>query len=246
MRPVLDDVAALAADDNVAVSLRAFAVLDAVAEREPSALDGKLVGTVSALDSEIVDAQLAGATLLGTLVVKRPDLVAPYARQLIEAIRATEPEPEVRDFGDVVDDEVTRRTLQEHEAAERGRRIFGRRTLINVVVAITEQEPSSSFDVVDNLVVLFEDVDPSVVGGAIDALGELAAANPSVVAPVGDRLRDCLDHDHRVVRARSVRALGRLGDDAAVEKLRALAETDDDENVRTIAAETADFLVNGL
>ncbi len=242
VRPFLDEVAPLAADGNVVVSLRAFAVLDAVSEREPSALDGRLADPVSAVDSEIVDVQLTGATLLGTLVVKRPDLVAPYARQLIEAIRATEPDPEVRDFSDVVADEVTQRTLREHEESERTRRISARRTLINVVVAVTEQEPASSFDLVDDLVTLLGDVDPGIVGGAIDALGELATENPSAVAPVSDRLRECLDHDRTVVRARAIRALGHLGDDAAVEKLRILADSDADENVREIAAKTANFL----
>ncbi|MFC7189314.1 HEAT repeat domain-containing protein [Halocatena marina] len=37
-------------------------------------------------------------------------------------------------------------------------------------------------------------------------------------------------------------ALGHLGDDAVVPKLRTIAATDDDEDVREIAEKTANFL----
>lgn len=242
VRPLLDDVAPLAGDDNAPIAQRAIAALDAVAESDPAALDGRLSDLAAALDTDIVDVQLTGADLLGRLVVERPDLVAPHTRTLIRAIRDTEPDPEIRDFGDLVDDPVTRQTIAEHERGERKRRVSARRTLVNVVVAVTEQEPRSVLDAVDDLVTLLDDVDPSVAGGAVDALGELAAVDPDAVAPVSDRLLGCLDHDRTVVRARAIRALGRLGDDAAVPKLRTVAETDEDEDVREIARETADFL----
>lgn len=244
VRPFLDEIAALASADSTPVVLRAISTLDTVAGSDPAALDGRLSDLGGVLDTDIVDVQLAGATLLGKLVVERPDLLAPCARQLIEAVRRTEPDSGIRDFSDVVEDRVTQRTFQEHEEAERKRRVSGRRTLINVVVAITEEEPRSSFDLVDDLVTLLDDVDPAVSGAAVDALGELAAANPDVVAPVSDRLIDCLDHDRTVVRARAIRALGYLGDDVAVPKLRTVAEEDPDEDIQEIAARTANFLAD--
>ena len=244
VRPLLDDVAALADDDNAAIALRAIAVLDEVAGEDPAALEDRLDGLVGAADDEVVDVQLTAATALGKLVVARPDLVAPYASRLAEAIRITEPDPEPEDVGDLVDDQVTRRTIAEHVEGERKRLTSGRRTLVNVVVAVTEEEPEPAFESVEELVALLEDVDPGVAGGAVDALGQLAAADAEVVAPVSDRLVDCLDHDRTVVRARAVRALGHLGDDAAVPELRRVAERDDDEDVRELAAETADFLAD--
>lgn len=242
VRPFLDRVASLAGDSTVAVALRAISTLHTVVESDGAALEGRVSGLVGALDTDVVDVQLTAGSVLGKLVVERPDLLAPYTGQLIEAVRATEPDPGIRDFGSVVNDRQTRRTLQEHEEAERQRQISARRTLINVVVAITETHPP--FNVVDDLIVLLEDRDPAVTGGAVDALGELAAANPDVVAPASDRLIDCLDHDRTVVRARAVRALGYLGESGAVPKLRAVGETDDDEDVRELAAETADFLAS--
>ncbi|WP_435180547.1 HEAT repeat domain-containing protein [Halorussus sp. AFM4] len=244
VRPYLDDVAALADDDNAAIALRAIAVLDEVAGEDPAAMEGRVAGLVSAADAEVVDVQLTAATALGKLVVARPDLVAPYASRLAEAIRDTEPDPEPEDVGDLVDDRVTRRTIAEHVEGERKRRTSGRRTLVNVAVAVTEEEPEAAFDAAEGLVALLDDVDPGVAGGAVDALGELAKADPEVVAPASDRLTECLDHDRTVVRARAVRALGHLGDDAAVPDLRRVAEADDDEDVRELAAETADFLAD--
>lgn len=239
--PFLDDVAALAADDNAPIALRAIDVLKTVAVADPDALDGRLDALVDATAADVVDVQLTAATVLGKLVVDRPDLVAPYAGRLAEAVRATEP-GEREQFGEFVDDPVTRRTLEEHTEAERKRRVSGRRTLVNVVVAVTEQVPESALDAVDGLVALLDDTDPGVAGAAVDALGELAAADPDAVAPVRDRLTDCLGHGRTFVRVRSVRALGRLGDDAVVPRLRTLAEEDDDEDVREIAGETADYL----
>lgn len=242
VEPFLDTVASLTGDTNAAISLRAISVLDTVAGNDPAALEGRLAEFANALDSEIVDVQLTGATTFGKLVVERPDLVAPHADPLIESIRVTEPDRNLRDFSDVVDDRVTQKTLQEQEDGERKRRISGRRTLVNVVVAVTEEAPESALDAVAELVTLLDDGDPAVSGGAVDALGHLAAENPESVAPVSDRLLDCLDHDRTVVRARTIRALGNLGDDAAVSKLRTVAETDPDDDVQKLAEDTATFL----
>jgi len=242
VRPYLDELASLVADDNAVLALRAIGALDHVAEAEPTALEGRLSVLVSVMDSDLVDVQLTGAALLGRVVVEHPTFVAPYARDLVAAIRDTEPDPNPEDLSGVVDDPVTRQTIQEHEEGERQRRMAGRRTLTNVVVAITETEPVAAFDAVDDLVTLLDDVDPAVAGGAVDALGELAIADPAVVTPVRDVIVDCLDHHASSVRTRAVRALGHLGDDAAVPALRSVADSDEDEDVQDLAGETADFL----
>ncbi|MFC6764160.1 HEAT repeat domain-containing protein [Natrinema soli] len=244
VRPVLDEVASLANDDNSPVALRAITVLRTVAERDPGALEERLTDLVDTAGADIVDVQLTGSRVLATLVVGRPDLVAPFVRQLLEGIRVTEPDPQGEDLSDVVTDEVTRRTIQDHEDEERKRRISARQTLSNVVVAAIESEPQSAFDDVDALLALLDDVHPAISGGAIDALAQLAAAKPAVIAPVSDRLIDRLDDDSVVVRARTVRALGHLGDDAAVSKLRDVAAADANRDVRELADETANFLAD--
>lgn len=244
VEPFLDTVAALADDDNAAIALRAIDALKTVAATEPDALAGRLDGLAGAADSDIVDVQLTAATVLGKLVVDRPDLVASYAGRLAVAVRTTELDEKRENFGEFVQDPATRQTLEEHTEAERKRRVSARRTLANVVVAVTEQVPDAALDAVDELVALLDDTDPGVAGAAVDALGELAAADPAAVAPVRDRLSACLDHDRTFVRVRAVRALGRLGDDAVVPRLRALAEDDDDEDVRELAADTADYLAD--
>lgn len=244
VRPLLDDVAALPDDSNSAIGLSAISVLDAVAAADPDALDGRLDALVAATDSNIVNVQLTAAMVLGKLVVERPDLVAPHAREIVEGVHATEPTDEPTDVSEYVDHPGTRETIAEHERAERERRISGRRTLVNVVVAVAEETPEAAVDAVEALATLLDDVDAGVAGPAIDALGEVAAADPAAVEPVSDRLRDCLDHDSAAVRARAIGAIGRLGDVSAVPKLRTLADTDENEDVRDLAAETADFLTD--
>lgn len=244
VEPFLDDVAALTEDDRIAVMLGAIAVLDEVAATDPDALDGRTGALVAATDSEYVDVALTASVALGKLVVERPALVAPYTSDLVAALRETELDENPPDYGETIANDDTRKTIHEHEQAERQRRVSARRTLANVVVAVAEERPEGATDAVDDLVTLLDDVDPSVIGGAVDALGELAAVDPDAVDPVADELIDCLDHYHTSVRGRAIRALGRLGDDRAVEPLRRLAEEDADENVRDVAAETADYLAD--
>jgi hypothetical protein len=63
VRPLLDEVAALPADDNAAIGLGAISALDAVRDADPAALDGRLGGVVAAAGDEIVDVQLTAASL---------------------------------------------------------------------------------------------------------------------------------------------------------------------------------------
>lgn len=244
VRPLLDDVASLPDDDNAAIAMRSISVLTESAADDPAILDGRLDALVAALSSDIVDVQLTGATLLGKLVVERPDLVAPYTRKLAAALRATEPDEGIEEYGEFVDDPETRRTLAEHEREERKRRVFARRTLVNVVVAVTETGPEPALNAVEELAALVNDIDPGVAGGAVEALGQLAMEDDDAVAPVSNRLLTSLDHDRSSVRARAVQALGRLGDDAAVSKLRTVAGEDENEAIREIAVETVDFLTS--
>jgi HEAT repeat protein len=241
VRPFLDEIGSLLTEDNVAIVLRAIEVLKTVARDEPTAIESVLSDLVSILDSDLAGIQLEGVAVLGVLVIDRPDLCSPYAHRLIKALQATELEPET-DFGEIVDDQVTRQTIEEHEWEERQRRISARQSLINVVIAVAEAEPRTMVAEVDDLIALLDDDNPNVTGGAINALRAIAEAEPDAVIPVSDRLVDCLDHDSEAVRAHTIQALGHIGDDTAASDLRAVAETDPNEDIRSIAAETADFL----
>lgn len=239
VRPFLDEIGSLLTENNAAITLRAINVLKTVIRDEPTAIEPVLPALISVLDSDLAGVQLNGAVVLGTLVVDRPDLCSPYAHRLIEAIQTTELEPET-DFSETID-RVTKQSIQEHEREERQRRISARQTLINIVVAIAEEEPQVMVDEVDELVLLL-DGDPNVASGAIDALRAIAEVEPDAVIPVADRLIDCLDHDAEAVRAHTIRVLGHLAYDAAVPNLRTVAETDPNNDIQAIAAETADFL----
>ena len=245
IEPYLDEIVEHANDDDITVALRTLEILDTIVDENPAMLEGELSPLVEGLNTEHANVQSRGGRLLARLVVDRPGFLTPHVRGIVEALEATELDSRPRQFNKLTGDPVTRQALQEHEETERKRRISSRRTLINVVVAVAETEPRSVSGAVDGLAELLDDTDPAVVGGAVDALGEIAARDPSAVVPVRRRLLDCLDHGRTVVRARAVRALGRLGDDRSIPKLRSIAESDDDEDVRELAAETADFLSSG-
>jgi len=242
VRPFIDNLGAVLDRTNRPVTLKAISSLDSVARTDPAALEPVLADLAGVLDNDFVDAPLTAANVFGKVVVEHPELCAPYASVLIDAVQETEPDPNLNDYSDVTDDKLTQKTLQRHERSQRCRRMADRRVLINVIVAIAETEPDALVDSVPDLVALFDDVDPGITGGAIDALGELARPRPDAVAPVAKDIITCLDHDRIDIRVRAIRALGHLGADSAIPKLREIAENDGSEDVREVAAQTADFL----
>lgn len=242
VRPFLDELEEIVTEENAAIVMHAIDVYDVLAEDDPSLLEGHLDGLAEAIDTDHVDIQMKGASAFGTLVVEHSELCVPHTPAMIQVIADTEVDRELPDFSDFVDDRVTRQTLQEHEESERQRRMSARRLLVNVVVAVAEQHPESLTDQVDALAALFDDMDPSIVGGAIDAIREIGIVDPEAVAPVEDQLLACLDHHSEAVQARAINAIGHLEIEGAVPELRSLAESTDNEDLREIAEETATFL----
>jgi len=95
---------------------------------------------------------------------------------------------------------------------------------------------------VDELVALVDHDDSSVAGLAVEMLTEVGEADPDAIVPAYDQFVDALDHDDQRVYVRAVRALGVLGDDRAVEPLRDLANSTDDEDASELIEDTAAYL----
>ncbi|WP_436912198.1 HEAT repeat domain-containing protein [Halosimplex marinum] len=81
--------------------------------------------------------------------------------------------------------------------------------------------------------------EPVALGGAVGLLSYLAERRPEVVEPVAPRLRELAADGPTYVRGNAIWALSYVGSDAAAETLDDIAATDDDEDVRAIAAEAS-------
>jgi HEAT repeat protein len=234
-REAIDDFGALARTDLDAAIDHAEAVVDRLT-------DESLVDVVvESLAADAIDLSLAGAKLLTPLAIERPGEFGESADRLLVILAAEDvPTPETT-VPETVDGDEARQLLQSVQRETVERRQYVRRTAANAVVAAVESDPTSVTDIA-TLETLLDDTDPGVVGPALDALGAIAESDPATVSPVLDSIRDCLDHDEHIVRARAVRTLGFLGAQEAVPALRDVAAEDDDETVRELAAETAAFL----
>lgn len=228
-------------DESLAVTRAATEALVPIARERPGAVLGALDRLVSLVASETPDVAVAAAETLSVVAVDHPDAVTAHVDQLCAGLAAGEGSTD-EELPDSIEHAATREAIRNVMTEERERTRYVRETVANVVVAAAEADPTCLATTVETLGQLLDDANPVVVGAAVDALGLLGEADADAVAPVRDSLVARLDHDAPTVRARTVRALGLTGDVASRPRLREVAETDPDEDVRELAAETVAFL----
>ncbi|WP_436923411.1 HEAT repeat domain-containing protein [Halosimplex amylolyticum] len=245
--PLAEDIVARLADDSLAVARHAGTALVSLSEAHPESLRGDLEPVVGFAESDLGGVRMVGARILGNVVVDHPGAVAPYVDRLVTAVADSEGTFTQSDLEEHVEaaqaaDESAVENVAQANKEEAQKRVVSRAALANVVVAVAEDDPDAVADLVDELAPLLADPDPNVVGAALDTFGALAEGDPGSVDPAVDAIADCLDRDDGMLRARAIRTLGFAGATETVDRLRDLAESDEDEDVRDLAAETADYL----
>ncbi|WP_167837427.1 HEAT repeat domain-containing protein [Halosimplex halophilum] len=242
VRPFVDELLELLDDERATIAQQAGTALLAVAREHPEDLAGSVPAVFGLIEREFNSLELLGTQILVQVVLDQPGAVAPHLDRVAAVLDGRSPAYESADGIDMVDDEEARQTMLEHDKQEHQLLVQSQGRLANVVTAAAEGAPGAAADHVDAIVGLFDTPDVTVVGAAVDAVGEIAQADPEAAAEAYDGLIACLNRDHETVRARAVRALGHLGDDRAVGPLEDLARVEDDEELAELAAETAAFL----
>lgn len=233
-------VAGRLADESLVVARGAAEALVPIAKERPDALVDHLDVIVESLSADAIDLSLVGAKLLAPLAVEHPDTLGESADRLLEILAADDVSTPETAVPETIDRSEARQLVQNVQQETLERRQYVRRTAANALVAVAESDPASVTDI-SALETLLDDTDPGVVGPALDTLGVIAESDSTIVRPALDSILDCLDHENRTVRARAVRTLGYLGEEAAVPALRDVA-AEDDEKVSELAAETVAFL----
>jgi HEAT repeat protein len=241
-QPLVDDLVGLREDDNVAAAQQAGTVLLGVATEHPNELTDGVSAIVTLANHEVNAVQLIGAQLLSKVVVEQPATAAAEVDRLLPILREHPGSFEPSDGVDMVDNPDTRQSMVAHEQQEHGMQLQVQGTVANVLVAAAGAEPAAFTDHVDELVALVDHDDSSVAGLAVEMLTEVGEADPDAIVPAYDQFVDALDHDDQRVYVRAVRALGVLGDDRAVEPLRDLANSTDDEDASELIEDTAAYL----
>jgi len=244
VRPYLSELTELLVDDSLVAAQQAANALIPVAKERPGLLEDTVENVLAFADTDLGGDRARAATILADVVVERPELCAPHVDDLVRLVATSESDLESH-AGEASDDAIERETLQRHERKESRARAVGRVSLLNVVVAVAEEHPEAVVDEVGELVTLVEtDTDGSVVAAALDALTAVGEHDPAAIADAVDPASSYLDHPDEALRARVIRMLGVAGDEGAVPALREVAEGDENEEIRSLAADTADFLAS--
>lgn len=234
----------LVADDDHSVVLKAtLTALVPIADDRPDALDGGARPLVPLLGHDLPLIRTFAARVVRPLAAEHPEWFVPHVGTLIDVLGR-----EDHDLSEDVEtmpgkqdptNEQYRNMTQEIEQ----RRFIARGVAANLLLAVSETEPGALEGHVTGLIDLLDVEDASVVAASAGAIAGLAQETPSAAREATQPLCGCLDSPDDTVRARAVTALGFLGDPAAVEPLRAVADDPDaDEDLRALAAETAGWL----
>lgn len=240
--PFLEELLDLLAVDNAATTQRAGGLLFARARDDPALLVDHVDAVVGLFSFETGGHRNLGANILAKVALEDPGAIAPHFDQVVAAtertdvIVKTELPEELRNEAEGMEAYHTK------DQEETALRFDARNKLVNVLVAVVEEEPAAVADAAPDVAALLDHDDDIVVSNAIDALAAYAEHEPALVEDHIDALISCLDHEDEQIRARTIRALGFAEATEAVEKLRAVAEDDGEDDVSEMAAETADFL----
>ena len=230
----------------------ATAVLSSIARDRPDAVRPALPDLVRKLDEHPPLTGYRAARALTPLLEYDPEGFVPEADYLLDVL-VDPPEvwaPSSEELQELPADE--REKLQNvlesrrDEIAKDTARAKGiREFAANALVEVADREPEAVADRLDELAPALSN-DPAIARAAtIDVIANVAQSNPEAAEPTVDALVDRLDDDAEFVRSHAVRALGFAEATEAVEPLRELAETTDDEDLAELAAETADWLADG-
>lgn len=195
----------------------------------------------------------AGRTLV-PLLAHAPEEFLPKTEKLVEVL-TNPPDPgipsqeELEQMPNEQRKQVEERLEERQDEARKDiARTFGiREFTANALVEITEREPERVAPHVDEMAEWVDDGPTIVRAATIDAIANVAQHDQSAAEPAIDRLIHVAQTDANSVRAHAIQALGYAGATEAVEPLREVAASDDeelDDDLRDLATETADFLEN--
>lgn len=244
VKAVRDELFDLLTDDLGVVVYQATIALSLIAEDEPALLEPAVSRLVELLDGTHRSAATISATALGHVAVSHPEFLVDEVEELL-ATTARQP-------GAVFDDEAVEEQKRKHpkrkqlryvNREERSRRQHARLVTANLLVEVAEYDPALLVPYADDLASLLRVDDVAVATAIADVVATVAPEDRAAFASAVDPLVDRLDHPDDVFVATAVTALGFVGDPAAVDGLRALADDDGRAgDLRDLAAETATFI----
>lgn len=242
---VLDhlDVTVDLLDDERAVVVRESVVtLSWVAEERPGALEDRVGDLVGVMKHELPLVQNYGAQAVQILGADYPEWFVPHVADVIDVVE----DERVNPLDDGNPDQRDQNGAEQYRNLDRAddqRHMAARTVAGHVLIEISDIDPGAVAPHADRLIDLLSHDSLGTRTWSAAAVGNLAQHDPDLVTDAVDPLTEMVDSSDEMAAANAVSALGHIGDERAVEPLRAAADADGvDEDVRALAAETADFL----
>lgn len=234
-------------DERTAVVVQCSVALTVIAEDEPSLLEPAVSSLVDLLDHDLSIVRSHAARILGLVALEHPEYLRDYVDVFVEAISREPTKPIDREtLAEKTDGMKWDDGLEQINRDEEERQVFTRGVAANLLVEVAELDPSLVESHVPRFISLLDDVDLRVVLACVEILGTIAEEDPDAVTEAVGPLEELLTHDDETVVANAIMTLGFIQDPATVEPLRELADghqaQERDDDLRELAAETADFI----
>ncbi|WP_225334869.1 HEAT repeat domain-containing protein [Halomicrobium urmianum] len=246
VEPLVPTLVEMFDDERTVVLKEVLFTLSLLAEEDPGHVADDVGGLIGLLDHDIPLVRTVAARALRPVAVDRPEVFTAHADDLLTVVEQPVEDPTEGYEPDPNAHSAQVQTINDvREKAER-RQLAARAVAAHVVVAVADRDAEAVMDHVGRLADLLDDDSPAVTAAAADALANVAEQQPDAVGGVTDALIGTFDGPDDPTRASAVAALGFVGDEAAVEPLRELADDDEaDDDLCELATETAAFIENG-
>lgn len=248
-----DDVEALLDDDVLAVQAAAALAAMSVARERPDEIIPAVPRLVELLDEDPPLLRFRAAGALAPLTDSHPEVFSDHVdrlvRSLLDGPRFDTDLQSVAQSDDLSEEQKERRLSMLRDRTdelERGKvRSEGtREVIVNTLVEAVRVDPESCTPHRQELLTLLSDESSAVRAGAVEVVRQLADVDAETAQETVDPLLDLLDDDAEFIRARAVRALGFLEASEAVEPLSELARTEPNDELATLAEETAEWIAS--
>ncbi|OVE85438.1 HEAT repeat domain-containing protein [Natronolimnobius baerhuensis] len=241
-------------DDVLAVQSAAAMAALCLARERPESMVEAIPSLVELLERDPPLLRFRAAGALAPLTESHASAFVPHTDRLLELLVDG---PTVDDPQEIANDpalspaektaRVSMLTGRGSELSRSRTRSVGTREVIaNILVELARMEPAMCADRLPVIVPALSDEEAAVRGGAIEFVRHVAEDEPDTVAPAIDPLLACLEDEVTFVRARAIRALGYAEVTVAIDPLRELADSEESDDVATLATETADWLESEL
>ncbi len=242
LTPLVESIAESLCSDSVVIRQTALSVFEELLLEDVALVMEGREQLLDCVDTEYGTIQRRAAKILAVLGAEQPaDLESDASKLLSVVAQRTPYEPSAVES--TAADPITQRTIEHHEMGERRDGVMGRRLLMGVIrTVLTEQSTTLTDESVATLESLVTDDDTDIAGDAAFCFGELAANGRTIGPSVVQTLIDQLDHHDVAVRSQVIWALGHANARTAIAPLKRRAETDPNDDIRSMAVDTAAFL----